>query len=108
MRQNWNIAAVGILMLLTSIPLILKKVPMNQVYGARFGKAFESSKNWYAINAYAGKVLFICGLHWVVAGLLGAYTRLGTLKYYSAVAMAVVALALLASVVATFRYANRL
>lgn len=53
---------IGILTALLSIPLILRIVPMNTVYGIRIRKAFTSPYNWYAINAYGGKLLLIFGL----------------------------------------------
>ena len=53
---------IGLLTTLLSIPLILKKIPMNRVYGIRVRKAFASQRNWYEINAYGGKLLFAFGI----------------------------------------------
>lgn len=35
---------------------------MNRSYGVRIPNAFESERNWYAINGYGGKWLLIYGL----------------------------------------------
>jgi hypothetical protein len=53
---------------LLSVPLILRKVPMNRVYGIRIRKAFVSQQNWYEINAYGGKLLLIFGLSLLAYG----------------------------------------
>src|SRR2546427_9177847 len=38
-----------------AIPLVIRKVPMNRVYGVRIAKAFASDRDWYEINAYGGE-----------------------------------------------------
>ena len=45
--------AMGLVSSLLSIPLILRKVPMNRAYGFRLKKAFVSENNWYALNRHA-------------------------------------------------------
>ncbi len=60
----------GALLTLISVPLVLRKVPMNHFYGVRIPKAFASDSNWYAINAYGGKLLLGYGLAVVAFGLL--------------------------------------
>lgn len=59
---------IGLLTTLLSIPLILKKIPMNRVYGIRVRKAFASQHNWYEINAYGGKLLFAFGIFLLAYG----------------------------------------
>ena len=54
--------AMGLVMIGLSVPLILRWVPMNRVYGVRIRKAFVSESNWYAINAYGGRLLLGFGL----------------------------------------------
>ena len=54
--------AIGIVLVVLSIPLVARKVPMNAVYGVRTRKAFVSDRNWYEINAYGGKLLLAYGL----------------------------------------------
>ncbi|HQU34683.1 MAG TPA: SdpI family protein [Thermoanaerobaculaceae bacterium] len=55
-------AGIGVLLSVISVPLILRKVPMNHLYGVRIPKAFVSAENWYEINAYGGKLLFGFGV----------------------------------------------
>ena len=49
----------GLLLAAFSLPLILRRVPMNRAYGIRIPEAFTSDARWYDINAYGGR-LFLC------------------------------------------------
>ncbi len=62
---------LGALIALISIPLVLRKVPMNRAYGVRIPKAFVSDENWYEINAYGGKLLLGFGLFLLVFAVVG-------------------------------------
>jgi hypothetical protein len=53
---------IGLLTTALAIPLVLRKVPMNRVYGVRVLKAFKSEDNWYEINAYGGRLFLAYGL----------------------------------------------
>jgi hypothetical protein len=58
----------ALLIILLSIPLINRKVKMNNFYGIRIRKSFESEENWYTINAYGGKQLAIWSIPVILAG----------------------------------------
>jgi hypothetical protein len=45
-------------------------IPMNRAYGIRISKAFSSDANWYAINAFGGKLLCAYGLAVMGFGVL--------------------------------------
>ena len=62
---------MGAVAILLALPLILRKVPMNRVYGIRIPQAFVSDRNWYAINAYGGRWLLGMGGLLIVVGALG-------------------------------------
>ncbi|MHC1724416.1 MAG: SdpI family protein [Syntrophobacteraceae bacterium] len=62
---------IGLLTALLSIPLILRKIPMNHLYGIRIQKAFVSQRNWYEINAYGGKLLLVFGFFLLACGRVG-------------------------------------
>jgi hypothetical protein len=55
------LTSIGAMSVVVSVPLILRWVPMNRWYGIRTRKAFASEENWYAINAYGGKLFFAFG-----------------------------------------------
>lgn len=50
-----------------ALPLMLRLVPINPFYGARFEQSFRSKDAWYAINAFAGRLLLSVGLLMVAA-----------------------------------------
>jgi len=62
---------IGLVTALAAIPLIMRKVPMNRMYGIRIRKAFISNSNWYALNEYGGKLLLIFGVFLTAFGVLG-------------------------------------
>ncbi|HWL54953.1 MAG TPA: SdpI family protein [Chthoniobacteraceae bacterium] len=65
--------AIALILAGGSIPLILRKVPMNDSYGVRFPQAFKSQEAWYEINAYGGKMLLLSSLPVLVLGLCGFF-----------------------------------
>jgi uncharacterized membrane protein len=64
------IAVAGLVVTGISIPLIKRKIPMNGFYGVRIPKSFVSDSNWYAINAYGGRILAIAGALIAILGLI--------------------------------------
>lgn len=52
---------IGAATALISIPLVLRMIPMNRIYGIRTPKAFDSEYNWYALNAFGGRLLLYFG-----------------------------------------------
>ena len=68
-----SLVIVGFVILVLSLPLILRKVPMNALYGARIPASFASEENWYAINAYAGRQLAKGSVAVILTGLVGVF-----------------------------------
>jgi hypothetical protein len=61
---------LGLVMTAVSVPLVLRKVPMNRFYGIRTLAAFKSDRNWYNINAYGGKLFLAYGVLLTMFGIL--------------------------------------
>jgi hypothetical protein len=61
---------VGLLTAVLALPLVFRMVPMNAFYGVRTRKAFVSEENWFALNAYGGRLFLVFGLCLVCFGLL--------------------------------------
>ncbi len=61
---------VACLIIGMSIPLIMDKISMNQIYGFRFSKSFESKENWYKINRFGGKQLIIWSIPLFFIGII--------------------------------------
>lgn len=53
---------VGVLFLAISIPLIMRKVKINNWYGVRLPQTMKNEEIWYAVNEKSGKHLFVFGI----------------------------------------------
>lgn len=61
---------VSLIYILISIPLIKRKIKMNNWYGFRFPKAYKSDENWYKINEFGGRQLLVWGIVLLVLSFL--------------------------------------
>jgi hypothetical protein len=75
--EHYPLVNIGIALLiaLLSIPLILRRVPMNSLYGVRFRESFKSDGAWFAINEYGGKALLLSTLPILIYGIWGQFAR---------------------------------
>lgn len=62
-------AAVGVLFVVSGIPLRMGRVRPNDWYGCRTRKTLSDEKVWYAVNRVTGRDLVVAGLA-VIAGSL--------------------------------------
>lgn len=53
-----------------SVPLIKGMVKMNNWYGIRLFKSFESEEHWYKMNKKGGKILFAWSVVILLSGIL--------------------------------------
>lgn len=60
----------AIIMILVVIPLKNGSIKMNQIYGMRISKAFESDENWYKINKYGANRFIIWTIPLFIIGLI--------------------------------------
>lgn len=98
---------VGILMILLSIPLVLRQMPMNKVYGIRFKKSFESEENWYKINTYGGKQLILWSIPLILLGVTTFFLPLDENKHWI-ILIACAPLIILVPVVISYIYSRKL
>jgi uncharacterized membrane protein len=96
----------GVLIFLLSLPVIVRKVPMNHFYGVRITAAFESDRRWYDINAYGGRLMAIGALPIVGAGLTGPFLPADWFLLYAFAAMAVTLVSLLVPLVLVLRWSR--
>jgi hypothetical protein len=61
---------IGLLMMAISIPLKSGKVAMNHFYGVRLRKSYTSDKNWYLLNNYGGRQMFLWSLVLAIIGVM--------------------------------------
>jgi uncharacterized membrane protein len=54
--------ASGLLVIAAGIPMWLRRVPRNALYGVRFGSTLSDDRIWYEINARGGRDLVGIGV----------------------------------------------
>jgi uncharacterized membrane protein len=77
------IAGSGLLILLLAIPMILRRVPPNAIYGVRTEASFASDSDWYRINAIGGRYLAVSGLVIIIVGIVGFFLPVSARDSYS-------------------------
>ncbi len=68
-----TILACNVLFVFIAIPLILRKVPRNIVYGFRTRATLSDDHVWYEANAYFGRGLVIASVITAIAALIFYY-----------------------------------
>jgi uncharacterized membrane protein len=61
---------LGALLFALAIPLVLRWVPPNPVYGVRTSKTYSDRELWYTANRSAGITMAITGIAIAVAALV--------------------------------------
>jgi uncharacterized membrane protein len=65
-----KIMLFGALLFVLGVPLALKWVPQNPIYGVRTSKTFSSRESWYAANRSVGIDVAIAGIAIAIAALV--------------------------------------
>lgn len=78
-----TISASGLLISLLAIPMILRRVPPNGLYGVRTKASFASESDWYRINAIGGRNLAAGGILILVTGIAGFFLPVSARDSYS-------------------------
>jgi hypothetical protein len=100
--------ASGIMLAALSVPMILKIIPPNGLYGFRVKKTMENPNIWYPVNAYSGKLLLAASLVQILISI-GLYIIPDiSLEVYSYAILAVWVVIFTVVIVASFRYLNSL
>lgn len=72
MNPSFSICfCAGALLVVVFLPFWMRKVPMNQAFGAKWPQAYRSDKDWYDINAYCGRLSVLSGCILMVIGCVG-------------------------------------
>jgi hypothetical protein len=101
-RYRWRLVASCVVIAAISVPLILRRVPPNGVYGFRTNLTRSSTDIWYSANAFMGWALLVAAI--MSAGALTVLPA--TAKRWLLLATFLVPL--LSAVVASFMYLERL
>ena len=71
--MTWVFIVAAGLIAVTSVPLIMKKVPMNRWTGVRFKVCYESDELWYRINVFGGWMLLTSSLAIMALGVVSLW-----------------------------------
>jgi len=92
---------------LVGLPLALRQVPRNRLYGVRTRRTLADDRVWYETNAYGGRCLILGSAVTVVIVLILGLTPLPPELLLPAAVAALVVPSLVAAVLAV-RYAGRI
>jgi uncharacterized membrane protein len=94
---------------LIAIPLILRKIPRNVVYGFRTPKTLSSDEIWYDANAYFGRAFFIASITTAILMLiLYNYSQDFPQKHFIKLSLVALAAPSIIAVLLTFRHIRSL
>jgi hypothetical protein len=97
----------GILFFAISLPLALRKVPMNDLYGFRLKAAFESPQRWFDINAYGGWQMATWAWLLVLCGVAGFFVPPQAASLYPPVSLATMAIVVGVPILMVLRWIRR-
>jgi hypothetical protein len=97
----------GTLLLLLSLPLIGRKIPMNGAYGIRIPAAFESEQRWYDINAYGGRQMAVGAAVIMAGGIAGFFLPPERQEAYMLGSVALTVLSVLIPALNTMRWSRK-
>lgn len=95
------VSCMGLLTFALSLPLWLRLVPINPIYGVRLPSSMASSARWFDVNAVFGKHLFIWSLLVIGAGIAGFYQLPRHQDAYAWASITLTLVAVASSMVAT-------
>lgn len=92
-----------VLIAVAAVPLMLRLIPQNPVYGVRTSHTEDDEKAWFRVNAFAGKALLVaCGLSaFLILMYQGTWLRSGWSQVFAFL------IPIVAAVVATLVYERR-
>jgi hypothetical protein len=98
----------GLLLSALSIPLILRHIPPNGLYGFRVKATLENPDLWYTVNVYSGWRLLAAGLSTVVAAVGLTFVPGLTVDGYALGCLAVTGIVLIVGLAQSVLYLRRL
>jgi hypothetical protein len=73
----------GLLLAGLSVPLILHKIPPNELYGFRIPSTIENPELWYKVNAYSGRRFLVAGLGTSFGAIILYFTSPSSVDVYA-------------------------
>jgi uncharacterized membrane protein len=98
----------GILLILLSIPLILRKIPPNPIYGFRVQWTLKDPDLWYPMNAYTGKWLVFVGVCSVLGAVGLSFVPGISLAVYAFSCLGIFAASIILAILQSIRYLRKM
>jgi uncharacterized membrane protein len=99
-----TILACDFIFVIIAIPLIMRKVPRNVIYGFRIKATLQNDFVWYEANAYFGKLFIISSLVSALLIILLYFSDIVSMQYFVNASIAVLVIPSTIPVLLTFRY----
>lgn len=101
------VIGLGALVIVLELPLAMKLVGPNHLYGFRVGKTLSDERIWYLVNSYAGKRCVLTG---VITIVLAVALRLAAVSpaTYGAICVSVLVGGLVLTIITTLIYMKRI
>ena len=99
-----TIFVCNIIFVIIAIPLILKKVPRNVVYGFRTRATLKNDFVWYEANAYFGKLFLISSLVSALLIVFLYFADIVSMQNFLNVSIAILVVPSMIPVVMTLRF----
>lgn len=99
-----TILVCDIIFAIIAVPLILRKVPRNVVYGFRTRATLDNDFVWYEANAYFGKLFLIGSLLSAILIAFLYFADIVSMQNFLNVSIAVLAVPSMIPVVMTLRF----
>ncbi|HVU16104.1 MAG TPA: SdpI family protein [Candidatus Didemnitutus sp.] len=96
----------AVLAIAAAVPLIRRKVKMNDWYGVRIPASFASEDAWFDINHYGGRLLLFWGLTIAGTATVGAFLEKKEWITYNWVALVVIVGGLAVVIAKIYGYAR--
>ncbi|MFA5323376.1 MAG: SdpI family protein [Smithella sp.] len=87
-----------------AIPLILRKVPRNVIYGFRVKATLENDFVWYEANAYFGRLFLISSFISALLIIFLYFSNIISVQNFLNASIAVLVIPSLVAMLLTFRY----
>lgn len=100
-------ALAALLVIALSVPLMMRKVSRNPIYGIRIPEAFKSEERWLEINEYGGRLMLRWGIVIAVVAAIGLALPKPYWLIYAFGALAVILGGLGIVVTLIFRYSAK-
>jgi hypothetical protein len=97
----------GLFVIGLALPLVKRKIRMNQWYGVRIQESFKSEERWFEINQYGGRLMVWWGVGLaIIAGIgLPLEKKYWSIYSFSALGFLLAGLGLVTILI--FRYAAK-